>query len=81
MAADVFVPEIQQDAEALYQGALWIRDNLNYDQFIFETAGRNVWYHLSYNMAGNRPKNSPDAVMTTTTGGSPYAHRLFKIPR
>ncbi len=78
-AADVYVPSLQSNKDLLYQGALWIRDNINYDQFIFETAGRNIWYHVSYNIAGNKPKTSPIACLTTATGGSPYTHSIVRL--
>ena len=40
-----------------YTRALWIRDNIRYDQFLLEykTYGtRNPWHHLSFNAGGNR---------------------------
>lgn len=78
-AADVYVPSLQSSKENLYQQAIWVRDNINYDQFIFETAGNNVWYHVSYNIAGNKPKTSSISCMTTATGGSPYTHSIVRI--
>jgi hypothetical protein len=40
-----------------YTRALWIRDNISYDQFLLEyktTGTKNPWHHLSFNRAGNR---------------------------
>lgn len=36
--------------------APWLRDNINYDQFLFEHSERTklAWLHLSFNRAGNR---------------------------
>lgn len=45
----------------------WIKDNINYDQLLFEY-GNSVWIHVSYNQAGNRPKNASNAVMTMKNG-------------
>jgi hypothetical protein len=78
-AADVYVPSLQSNKTAIYQGALWVRDNVNYDQFIFETAGNNIWYHVSYNRSGNRPKTTSTACMTTSTGGAPYTHSIVRL--
>jgi hypothetical protein len=40
-----------------YTRALWIRDNIAFDQFILEyktTGSKQPWHHISFNMAGNR---------------------------
>jgi len=40
-----------------YTRAVWIRDNIKFDQFLLEyktTGTRNPWHHLSFNSAGNR---------------------------
>jgi len=40
-----------------YTRALWIRDNIKFDQFLLEyktTGTRNPWHHLSFNSANNR---------------------------
>lgn len=41
--------------EMYWQNAAWIRDNINYDQFIFEHSTNTglAWYHLSYRRAGS----------------------------
>jgi uncharacterized Zn-binding protein involved in type VI secretion len=45
-AVDVQWPGLP--AGAYTERALWIRDNLPYDQFILEH-GRSIWFHLSFN--------------------------------
>jgi hypothetical protein len=49
-----------------WENASWVRDNINYDQFIFEhsTKTKLAWYHLSYNIAGNRSVSDRTKVMT-----------------
>lgn len=49
-----------------WDNAAWIKDNIPYDQFIFEHSSSTglAWYHLSYNLAGNRPATSSTKVMT-----------------
>jgi hypothetical protein len=78
-AADVYVPSLQSNKDAVYQGALWVRDSINYDQFIFETTGNNIWYHVSYNRSGNRSKTASNAHMTTSTGGAPYTNAIVRL--
>lgn len=40
--------------QQVYEVAIFIRDNLNYDQLILEYGGNKPWIHVSYNRAGNR---------------------------
>lgn len=49
-----------------WNNAAWVRDNIPFDQFIFEHSSSTglAWYHLSYNQSGNRPSSSPTKVMT-----------------
>jgi len=56
--------------DTYWNNAPWIKDNLPYDQFIFEHSpkGSNVWYHLSFNSAGNRAPNAPFKVCTMYRG-------------
>ena len=47
-----------QGQRALYDCALWIRDNVAYDQLLLEyrqEASWIAWIHVSFNAAGNRP--------------------------
>lgn len=49
-----------------WENAAWVRDNIPYDQFIFEHSSSTglAWYHLSFKQAGNRPASSSTKVMT-----------------
>ena len=49
-----------------WANAMWIRDNIPYDQFIFEHSSTTglAWYHLSFNPSGNRPSSASTKVMT-----------------
>lgn len=49
-----------------WENAPWVRDNIKYDQFIFEhsTKTRLAWYHLSYKTTGGRDPSSPSKLMT-----------------
>ena len=49
-----------------WDNAAWVRDNIPYDQFIFEHSSSTglAWYHLSYNIAGNRASTVSTKVMT-----------------
>lgn len=55
-----------------WDNAAWIKDNIQYDQFIYEHSDKTglVWYHLSFNNAGNRspdhkaPSGKLDKVLT-----------------
>lgn len=52
--------------EMYWQNATWVRDNIPYDQFIFEHSSSTglAWYHLSYNQNGNRPSSASTKVLT-----------------
>jgi zinc D-Ala-D-Ala carboxypeptidase len=49
-----------------WENAQWVKDNLPYDQFIFEHSDKTglAWFHLSYNAAGNRASSERTKVMT-----------------
>ena len=49
-----------------WDNAAWVKDNIPYDQFIYEHSDKTglVWYHLSFNNAGNRAPTLPTKVMT-----------------
>lgn len=49
-----------------WENAAWVKDNIPYDQFIFEHSDKTglAWFHLSYNKDGNRPASSSTKVMT-----------------
>lgn len=40
-----------------YDAAIWMRDNLQFDQIILEYGGINPWIHISFNREGNRPES------------------------
>ena len=56
-----------------WERANWVKDNLDFDQFIYEH-GNSIWFHLSYNNAGNRPKTTLNAILTMKDGK--YKHGL-----
>lgn len=49
-----------------WDNALWIIENVPFDQFIFEHSDKTglVWYHLSFKRGGNRPPSDRTKVMT-----------------
>lgn len=49
-----------------WENAAWIKDNIPYDQFIFEHSDKTglAWYHLSYNISGGRAASDRTKVMT-----------------
>jgi hypothetical protein len=40
--------------DQMFEIAKWVKENLPYDQFIYEYNGNKPWLHMSYNRAGNR---------------------------
>lgn len=53
-----------------YDAAVWIRDNVQYDQLILEYGGRNPWIHVSFNRDGNRPSTHPAKYGTRISPGN-----------
>ena len=49
-----------------WENAIWIKNNLPYDQFIFEHSDKTglAWFHLSYNKTGNRPNGNVNKILT-----------------
>lgn len=49
-----------------WENAQWVKDNIPYDQFIFEHSSTTglAWFHLSYNKDGNRDSSVRTKVMT-----------------
>jgi len=49
-----------------WDNAAWVKDNIQYDQFIYEHSSSTglAWYHLSFNQTGNRVASLPTKVMT-----------------
>ncbi len=60
-AVDLQWPGLSYDE--LWEIVNWVKDNVNYDQLLWEH-GNSPWIHVSFNTAGNRPKNAANAVMT-----------------
>lgn len=63
-----------------WEAAPWVRDNIKYDQFIFEHSNKTklAWFHLSYNPSGNRPTSDRTKVMTMFNNSySPGLQRHF----
>jgi Peptidase M15 len=46
-----------------WEAAQWVKENLAFDQFIFEH-GNMPWLHLSFSRTGNRAPTGPTKVMT-----------------
>lgn len=64
-AADCQFPNATN--QQVWEMAQWVKDNLDYDQFIFEH-GNKIWLHLSYNRGGNRAATASNKVMTMLNG-------------
>lgn len=60
-AVDIQFPGKSYDQ--MFAIAQWCKDHLNYDQLLWEH-GNAPWIHISFNQAGNRPKNASNSVMT-----------------
>jgi hypothetical protein len=56
--------------EQIYEVAVWIRDNLPFDQLILEYGGKNPWIHSSFNRAGNRPASASNKFGTRISPGN-----------
>jgi|GEM_PF-1159480 len=67
-AADIQWPG--QSTKQLYEKAKWIKDNLPYDQLIFEY-GESAWIHISFNRKGNRASSAPNKVCSYHPQGWP----------
>jgi hypothetical protein len=75
-AVDIQYPG--QSNTTMYNRAIFIRDNLNYDQLLleFSQSTGNAWIHISFNRAGNRPVG-PRKVMTMFRGNFSPGLRLM----
>jgi hypothetical protein len=60
-----------------WENAAWVKDNIRYDQFIFEHSSKGLaWYHLSFNTDGNRAPSIRTKVMTMFRNNfNPGLHR------
>lgn len=54
------------DYQKYWENAQWVKDNIPYDQFIFEHSDKTglAWFHLSFSQTAPRSPTSPTKVMT-----------------
>jgi hypothetical protein len=74
-AVDIQFP--MKSNSSVYDIAVWIKDNLNYDQLILEYGGNRPWIHISYNPDGNR-STSHGAKFGTRISAGNYQWRVLK---
>jgi uncharacterized Zn-binding protein involved in type VI secretion len=67
-AADIQFPNFTW--EQIYEVAVWLRDNVPFDQLILEYGGNNPWIHSSFNRAGNRPSTQFNKFGTRVSPGN-----------
>jgi hypothetical protein len=67
-AADIQFPLLTN--QQVYDIAVWIKDNVAYDQLILEYGGNRPWIHSSYNRAGNRPSSAGNKFGTRVAPGN-----------
>ena len=53
-----------------YNIAIWIRDNVDFDQLILEYGGNRPWIHVSFNRAGNRSSGASNKFGTRISPGN-----------
>jgi len=74
-AADIQFPS-KSNLE-VYNIAVWLKDNLPYDQLILEYGGNKPWIHSSFNRAGNRAASASNKFGTRIGPGN-YEWRTLK---
>jgi len=67
-AADIQFPGFSR--KDLYEAAVWIKDNINFDQMILEWPSPRGWIHLSFNRSGNRSNSDSNKFGTCTSAGN-----------
>jgi uncharacterized Zn-binding protein involved in type VI secretion len=67
-AADTQFPNFT--IHQLYEAAIFVRDNISYDQLIFEYGPNRPWIHISFNRAGNRPSTQFNKFGTRKKAGN-----------
>jgi uncharacterized protein YcbK (DUF882 family) len=67
-AADIQFPLYTN--QQVYDIAVWIKNNLNYDQLILEYGGNRPWIHCSFNRAGNRSDAASNKFGTRISAGN-----------
>lgn len=68
MAADIQYPG--KTNTEVYNIAVWIKDNLPFDQLILEYGGNRPWIHVSFNRFGNRPSTAGNKYGTRVSPGN-----------
>ena len=68
MACDIQYPKYTNTQ--VYNIAVWIRDNVAYDQLILEYGGNRPWIHVSHNRFGNRPASHSRKFGTRVSPGN-----------
>lgn len=68
MACDIQYPKYTNTQ--IYNIAIWIRDNIPYDQLILEYGGNRPWIHVSFNRFGNRSITHPRKYGTRVSPGN-----------
>jgi len=66
-ACDIQFNSANKNKKLYYDIALWIKDNVSYDQLLLEykTTGSGLpWIHVSFNSNGNRPPSDQSKNMT-----------------
>ena len=63
--------------QQVYNVAIFIKDNLNYDQLILEYGGHKPWIHVSYNRGGNRSASASNKFGTRISAGNYQWGRLI----
>jgi hypothetical protein len=66
-AADLQFPNMNN--QGVYDIAIWINENVPFDQLILEYGGHNPWIHVSFNRAGNRPATASNKFGTRVSPG------------
>lgn len=67
-ATDIQFPNMT-NAE-VYAVAVWINENISYDQLILEYGGNNPWIHSSFNRDGNRSPTAGNKFGTRVSPGN-----------
>jgi hypothetical protein len=67
-ATDIQFPNMNN--EQVYNVAVWMNENVPYDQLILEYGGNNPWIHSSFNRGGNRPATAGNKFGTRKSPGN-----------
>jgi len=67
-ATDIQFPNMNN--AQVYAVAVWMNENVPYDQLILEYGGNNPWIHSSFNRGGNRPATASNKFGTRVSPGN-----------